>query len=404
MADMETLEVEADVSEASIAKITVGQPAEIQLDAFPELRLIGEVSRIVPTVDRSKATLLVKVKFVERDPRVLPDMSSKIAFLSRPLKPDERTPVAALRPDAIVKRDGKDVVFVVGKDDQVKLTPVAVGAKVGDLVRVDLAPGTRVVIAPTERSHGRCNCDGSEEVAMDARAHAAHEPRALVEIAHLSKGYVRGDQQVPVLTDINLTINERDFVAMMGPSGSGKSTLLNLIAGIDKPDAGSLLIAGEDITQFNDSELADWRARTVGFVFQFYNLMPVLTAFENVELPLQLTSLSRAERRERVDLLMSMVGLSDRSKHYPNELSGGQQQRVAIARALVTDPLLVIADEPTGDLDRQSAADILSLLDRLNLELGKTIVMVTHDPRAAEAAHHLIYLDKGQLTDTVPSH
>lgn len=151
MADMETLEVEADVSEASIAKITVGQPAEIQLDAFPELRLIGEVSRIVPTVDRSKATLLVKVKFVERDPRVLPDMSSKIAFLSRPLKPDERTPVAALRPDAIVKRDDKDVVFVVGKDDQVKLTPVAVGAKVGDLVRVDLTPGTRVVIAPTER-------------------------------------------------------------------------------------------------------------------------------------------------------------------------------------------------------------------------------------------------------------
>ncbi len=151
MADMETLEVEADVSEASIAKITVGQPAEIQLDAFPELRLIGEVSRIVPTVDRSKATLLVKVKFVERDPRVLPDMSSKIAFLSRPLKSDERTPVAALRPDAIVKREGKDVVFVVGKDDQVKLTPVAVGAKVGDLVRVDLAPGTRVVIAPTER-------------------------------------------------------------------------------------------------------------------------------------------------------------------------------------------------------------------------------------------------------------
>ena len=230
------------------------------------------------------------------------------------------------------------------------------------------------------------------------------EPRALVQIDRLSKGYVRGEQLVPVLTDLILTINERDFVALMGPSGSGKSTLLNLIAGIDKPDAGSLLIAGEDITRFNDSELADWRARTVGFVFQFYNLMPVLTAFENVELPLQLTSLSRAERRERVDLLMSMVGLSDRSKHYPNELSGGQQQRVAIARALVTDPLIVIADEPTGDLDRQSAADILGLHDRLNLELGKTIVMVTHDPRAAEAAHHLIYLDKGQLTDTAPAH
>jgi putative ABC transport system ATP-binding protein len=227
--------------------------------------------------------------------------------------------------------------------------------------------------------------------------------RALVEIEHVSKSYVRGEQVVPVLTDINLLIRERDFVALMGPSGSGKSTLLNLVAGIDKPDSGRLAVSGEDITQLGDADLADWRARTVGFIFQFYNLMPVLTAFENVELPLQLTHLSRGERRERVELLLGMVGLSDRSDHYPNELSGGQQQRVAIARALVTDPLLVIADEPTGDLDRNSAADILNLLDRLNLELGKTIVMVTHDPRAAEAAHHLIYLDKGQLTDTAPA-
>ena len=233
-------------------------------------------------------------------------------------------------------------------------------------------------------------------------AEAATDRRALVEIEHLTKSYVRGEQVVPVLTDINLVIRDGDFVAMMGPSGSGKSTLLNLVAGIDKPDSGRLAVAGEDITQLSDTELADWRARTVGFIFQFYNLMPVLTAFENVELPLQLTSLSRAERRERVELLLSMVGLSDRVKHYPNELSGGQQQRVAIARALVTDPVLVIADEPTGDLDRQSAADILGLLERLNSELGKTIVMVTHDPRAAGAAHHLIYLDKGQLTDTAP--
>jgi len=233
-------------------------------------------------------------------------------------------------------------------------------------------------------------------------AEAAHDRRALVEIEHLSKSYVRGGQVLPVLTDITLVIREGDFVAMMGPSGSGKSTLLNLVAGIDKPDAGRLSVAGEDITRLGETELAEWRARTVGFIFQFYNLMPVLTAFENVELPLQLTELSRAERRERVELLLGMVGLTDRMRHYPNELSGGQQQRVAIARALVSDPLLVIADEPTGDLDRQSAADILSLLDRLNSELGKTIVMVTHDPRAAGAAHHLIYLDKGQLTDTAP--
>jgi putative ABC transport system ATP-binding protein len=233
-------------------------------------------------------------------------------------------------------------------------------------------------------------------------AEAVPERRALVEIEHLSKSYVRGEQVLPVLTDITLVIREGDFVAMMGPSGSGKSTLLNLVAGIDKPDLGRLAVAGEDITQLGETELAEWRARTVGFIFQFYNLMPVLTAFENIELPLQLTVLSRAERRERVELLLEVVGLTDRMRHYPNELSGGQQQRVAIARALVSDPLLVIADEPTGDLDRQSAADILNLLDRLNSELGKTIVMVTHDPRAAGAAHHLIYLDKGQLTDTAP--
>ncbi|MCA3221897.1 MAG: ABC transporter ATP-binding protein [Burkholderiales bacterium] len=224
----------------------------------------------------------------------------------------------------------------------------------------------------------------------------------MVEIRHVSKSYQRGDQVVPVLTDINLDIGQGDFVALMGPSGSGKSTLLNLVAGIDKPDGGAIRVAGADITQLSEGELAGWRAANVGFIFQFYNLMPVLNAFENVELPLLLTGLSRSERRARVAMTLSLVGLADRMDHKPNELSGGQQQRVAIARALVSDPLLVIADEPTGDLDRLSAADILGLLDRLNTELGKTIVMVTHDPRAAEAAHHLIYLDKGQLTDTSP--
>jgi len=224
----------------------------------------------------------------------------------------------------------------------------------------------------------------------------------LVQIRHLSKSYRRGAQRVPVLTDVNLTIAAGDFVAMMGPSGSGKTTLLNLIAGIDKPDGGELLVAGEDITRLGETELAAWRARTVGFVFQFYNLMPVLTALENVELPLLLTGLSRRQRRSRAELVLDLVGLSDRLDHHPNELSGGQQQRVAIARALVTDPEVIIADEPTGDLDRASAAEILKLLDRLNVELCKTIAMVTHDPRAADAAHHLIYLDKGQLTDTSP--
>ncbi len=183
----------------------------------------------------------------------------------------------------------------------------------------------------------------------------------------------------------------------MGPSGSGKSTLLNLIAGIDKPDSGTLRVNGVDITRLSQSALAEWRAHHVGFIFQFYNLMPVLTALENVELPLLLADLSRRERRERAELTLSMVGLADRSSHYPSELSGGQQQRVAIARAIVTDPTLLVADEPTGDLDRTSAGEILHLMERLNTELGKTIIMVTHDQRAAEAAHSIVQLEKGAI-------
>ncbi|MGH8618772.1 MAG: ABC transporter ATP-binding protein [Burkholderiales bacterium] len=219
----------------------------------------------------------------------------------------------------------------------------------------------------------------------------------VVEIRSLAKHYVRGGQAVPVLTDISLDIVAGEFLALMGPSGSGKSTLLNLIAGIDKPSAGSLRVAGVDIAALDESELADWRARNIGFIFQFYNLMPVLTAVENVELPLLLTSLGAADRRARAEAALGMVGLADRVEHYPSELSGGQQQRVAIARAIITDPTLVVADEPTGDLDRKSAEDVLALLDRLNSELGKTIVMVTHDATAAAHARRVVHLDKGVL-------
>jgi putative ABC transport system ATP-binding protein len=221
----------------------------------------------------------------------------------------------------------------------------------------------------------------------------------VVHIRNLAKSYRRGDQIVPVLADITLDIARGEFTALMGPSGSGKSTLLNLIAGIDKPDSGTLRVGGLDITALDEADLADWRASHVGFIFQFYNLMPVLTAYENIELPLTLTGLTRAERRERVELTISMVGLSDRMDHYPSELSGGQQQRVAIARAIITDPMLIVADEPTGDLDRVSAAEILSMMSRLNAELGTTIVMVTHDAHAAETARRLIHLEKGELLD-----
>jgi len=219
----------------------------------------------------------------------------------------------------------------------------------------------------------------------------------LVEIRHLAKSYTRGGQIVPVLSDITLDIQPGDFTALMGPSGSGKTTLLNLIAGIDKPDSGVLRVGGVDIVALGEAELADWRAANVGFVFQFYNLMPVLTAHENVELPLMLTGLSRAERRERVELVLAAVGLADRMDHYPNELSGGQQQRVAIARAVVADPRIIVADEPTGDLDRHAAAEVLGMLQRLNSDLGKTIIMVTHDATAARAARAMVHLEKGEL-------
>lgn len=221
----------------------------------------------------------------------------------------------------------------------------------------------------------------------------------LVEIRNLSKHYRRGNQIVPVLTGIDLDVFAGDFLALMGPSGSGKSTLLNLIAGLDTPSTGILRVGGVDIARLSESELADWRAANVGFIFQFYNLMPALTASENIELPLLLTSLSRRERRAQTDLALDLVGLSDRSDHYPTELSGGQQQRVAIARALIADPTLIVADEPTGDLDRLSAEEILSLLERLNRELAKTIIMVTHDQRAADRAHCIRHLDKGVLND-----
>jgi putative ABC transport system ATP-binding protein len=221
---------------------------------------------------------------------------------------------------------------------------------------------------------------------------------AIIEIRDLRKIYYRDRQEVTVLDGITLDVQAGAFEALMGPSGSGKTTLLNLIAGIDAPTSGSIKVSGEEIANLSETQRARWRARNIGFIFQFYNLMPVLTAAENVELPLLLTKLSRAERVKRVELTLKLVGLSDRLDHTPRQLSGGQQQRVAIARALVADPTIIVADEPTGDLDRKSAEDVLALLKTLNETLGKTIVMVTHDPHAAQAAKVQRRLDKGLLT------
>ena len=221
----------------------------------------------------------------------------------------------------------------------------------------------------------------------------------LVALLHVSKGFVKGKETIGIFESLDLTIPTKDFVAVMGPSGSGKSTLLNLLGGIDRPDRGEIHIAGTRIDKLSEGDLARWRAANIGFVFQFYNLMPMLTAAQNVELPLLLTNLHSAERREHVETALKIVNLADRAKHYPREMSGGQQQRVAIARAIVSDPKLLLCDEPTGDLDRHSADEILAMLSILNRELGKTIVMVTHDPAAARYARRTLHLDKGHFVE-----
>jgi putative ABC transport system ATP-binding protein len=219
----------------------------------------------------------------------------------------------------------------------------------------------------------------------------------LIEVENVSKSYRRDSLEIPVLRNITLSVAQGEFLAFMGPSGSGKTTLLNLIAGIDKPSEGRIFVAGTDVTELSETELALWRSRNVGFIFQFYNLIPVLTALENVELPLMLTPLSKKERRAHAETALEVVGLADRMRHYPRQLSGGQEQRVAIARAIATDPAILVADEPTGDLDKVSAEEVLGLMERLNRELNKTILLVTHDPRAAERARTVRHLEKGEL-------
>ena len=228
---------------------------------------------------------------------------------------------------------------------------------------------------------------------------ATYQAGIAVDVQQVRKVYQRDSQQIPVLEGINLRVPEGEFVALMGPSGSGKTTLLNLIAGIDRPTSGNIIVAGTNLAELSEAQLARWRSRSVGFIFQFYNLIPVLSGVENVELPLLLTSLSKKERRERALTALKVVGLADRASHYPRQLSGGQEQRVAIARAIVTDPKVLVADEPTGDLDAKSAEEILGLMETLNRDFKKTIVMVTHDPRAAHKAHTEKHLDKGVLTN-----
>lgn len=231
------------------------------------------------------------------------------------------------------------------------------------------------------------------------RVDGSGDGSSLVRVRGLDKKYQRGSEEIHVLQELNLDVDKGDFVAFMGPSGSGKTTLLNLLGGLDLPTRGTITVAGDEITHLSGGKLTSWRARHVGFIFQMYNLIPVLTAFQNVELPLLLTKLSKSERKRHVETALQVVGLGDRMHHYPRQLSGGQEQRVAIARAIVADPTFLLCDEPTGDLDRKSADEIMDLIDRLVAEHGKTVLLVTHDPVAAARAHTLLHLDKGVLVE-----
>ena len=358
--------------------------------------LSGYVTKIVPTADRAKATVLVKIKFKDYDDRVLPEMGAKITFLAPGSDQSgaQAKSLLTVPAAAVASRNGRQVVFQV-KDERAAEIPVALGGRMGNLMEIKegLNEGDRVIGKVDE------NIRAGSKISIKSKCTRSPWKQALIEVQNLSKSYRRDSLEIPVLRNISLNVTEGEFIAFMGPSGSGKTTLLNLIAGIDRPSEGRILIAGVDVTELTETELAAWRSRNVGFIFQFYNLIPVLTAVENVELPLILTPLSKKQRRAHAETALEVVGLADRMHHYPRQLSGGQEQRVAIARAIATDPAILVADEPTGDLDKVSAEEVLDLMDRLNRELNKTILMVTHDPRAAERARSVRHLEKGELAN-----
>ena len=405
--DMTSLEIEVDVSESYINRVKPEQPVEAVLDAYPDWRIPGSrdhdgadgrppegdgpgAHRVRPPTGPASSRTASKGETL--DPRILPDMGVKVSFLQerapggsreRAERPRLLVPKNAVRTD-----NGQQVVFVV-RDDRVERRAVKVGARQrragrsGVWIEQRRANRRRWL----RRAGGRLAGEGA---VMDT----------LVKVRDLHKVYYRGSEQIDVLQGITLDIPSGDFLALMGPSGSGKTTLLNLIGGLDTPTRGTDRRRRRSHRQVCPAaKLAAWRARHIGFVFQMYNLLPVLTAARNVELPLLLTKLGSADRRKRVQTALSVVGLGERANHYPRQLSGGQEQRVGIARAIVTDPTLLLCDEPTGDLDRKSGDEVLNLLQSLNRDHGKTIVMVTHDPRAAECARRTLHLEKGLLVE-----
>ena len=411
--DMTSLEIEVDVNESYIARVAPGQPAEAILDAYPGWRIPATVRTIIPTADRQKATVKVRLTFDELDPRILPDMGVKVAFRETAGEIDDAPRALCLIPaqrDPSVTATARWSSWSTARPSSAGRS-ASVASSGSDIeILAGLSAGALVVVEAPGESRGRTEDQDPELTASAARrgdirrmsmvrVDGTGSDNALIQVRNLNKQYKRGSETIDVLQGLNLDVEAGEFVAFMGPSGSGKTTLLNLLGGLDVPTSGTVTVDGDEITHMSGPKLAKWRARHVGFIFQMYNLMPVLTAAQNVELPLLLTKLSKSRRRQQVETALSLVGLADRMDHYPRQLSGGQEQRVAIARAIVTDPTFILADEPTGDLDRQSADEILDLITALSKEHGKTILMVTHDPRAAERADVELHLEKGVLVE-----
>jgi putative ABC transport system ATP-binding protein len=407
--DMDSLEIEVDVNEAFINRVRPEQPVQAVLDAYPDWRIPASVIAIIPTADRSKATM--QGSYRDRDKGSAPGSGDggpgvfsagchrgSGRGVRRGSGPRERDTRARRRQPGLRpgRGSGARATRDLGRRDR---GPACRGA--GADGRRTGGPGPAA--QPGQRHAGRtARRDLIRTPAPMSEPTLSTQPDSsgtLVAIRGVSKVYERGRQRIEVLHRVDLDIPKGDFLALMGPSGSGKSTLLNMIAGLDLPTEGTLSVAGRRIDRLSATELARWRAANVGFVFQFYNLLPALSAQKNVELPLLLTRLSAARRRRHAALALALVGLADRASHRPSELSGGQQQRVAIARAIVSDPTLLVCDEPTGDLDRHSAEEVLTLLQRLNRDYGKTMIMVTHDPKAAEFARRILHLDKGVLVE-----
>ena len=388
--DMSSLEIEVDVNETYINRVTPGMKVEAILDAYQDWRIPAHVITTIPTADRQKATVRVRIAFEKLDPRILPDMGVKVSFLRDEPAAGASAPAAprVLVPKNADPQDRRQVDRLRPQGGQGRAPRGQRRARAGRPDRDHF------------RRHGRRAGRHRRSSNTQGRRQgegAVMAAGSLVEVRDLHKVFQRGGQRIDVLQGVNLDIPEGDFLALMGPSGSGKTTLLNLLGGLDTPSEGSLSVAGDRLDKLSGAKLSAWRARHIGFVFQMYNLLPVLTAARNVELPLLLTKLGKADRRKRVEVALSVVGLGERMHHYPRQLSGGQEQRVGIARAIVTDPTLLLCDEPTGDLDRKSGDEILDLLQALNREQGKTIVMVTHDPHAAARAKRTLHLDKGVL-------